>query len=217
MGGGDDGTGRQSSTGEDILEQGSGRPPLHLWPRVRLRRPPKVAVILGIAGLVIGLAGGYAAGTLPAGKRGAPPAQLGPAASGPVISDEVGGFPLGQSGPPCFSQNGTQLQLGMQITNFSTAPATLNSVKVILPLGGLKVISQSWGVCGELPGSFGAPGTALAPAATTWFSVTFQVLIKCPQPLPVQFALRYTQNGRPATAHLTGFDDLSQVSYPGCS
>jgi hypothetical protein len=217
MGGGDDSIGRESSTGEDILEQGSDRPPLHLWPRVRLRRPPTVAVILGIAGLVIGLAGGYAAGTLPAGKRGAPPAQLGTAASGPVISDEVGGFPVGQSGPPCFAQTGTELQLGMQITNFSTAPATLDSVKVILPLGGLKVISQSWGVCGELPGSFGAPGTALAPAATTWFSVTFQVLIKCPEPLPVQFALSYTQNGHPATAHLPGFDDLGQVNYTGCS
>jgi hypothetical protein len=218
MDGGDDGIGRDPSAGEDILEQGSDRPPLRLWPKVRFGRPPRIAVILGVAGLVIGLAGGYAAGYLHEAKRTSPPAQLaGPASSGAVIWAGVGGFPLGQSGTPCFDQNGTQLQLGMQITNFSSAPATLDSVKVILPLGGLKVISQSWGACGELPGSFGSPGTALPAAATTWFTVTFQVLVKCPQPLPVQFALGYTQNGRPATVHLPGFDDLGQITYAGCS
>jgi len=175
-------------------------------------------VLLGIAGLVIGLGGGFAAGTLHAGKRGGPPAQLGPTASGALISVGGSGYPLGQSGPPCFDQaSPQQLQLGMQITNFSSAPVTLDSVKVILPMGGLKVISQSWGVCGELPRSFGPPETALPPAATTWFSVTFQVLVECPQPLPVQFTLSYTQNGRPASARLPGFDDLGQVSYPGCS
>lgn len=174
-------------------------------------------MLLGTAGLVIGLVGGFAAGTLHAGKRGGPPAQLGPTASGALISVGGSGYPLGQSGPPCFAQTGTQLQLGMQITNFSSAPATLDSVKVILPLGGLKVISQSWGVCGELPGSFSAPETTMLPAATTWFSVTFQVLVKCPQPLPVQFTLNYTQNGRPASARLPGFDDLGQITYPGCT
>jgi hypothetical protein len=69
------------ATGPDIIEQGSDRPPARWRPAVRWRRPPAVAIILGVAGLLVGLAGGYAAGTLHAGKATASPARSGAKAS----------------------------------------------------------------------------------------------------------------------------------------
>jgi hypothetical protein len=57
----------------------------------------------------------------------------------------------------------------------------------------------------------------LSPGASTWFTVTFKVLVRCPGPMPVQFLLDYVQRGRPASARLPGFNDLSQVTYSGCS
>jgi hypothetical protein len=55
------------------------------------------------------------------------------------------------------------------------------------------------------------------PGGTAWFSVTFQVLVSCPRPLPVQFSVSYQANTRPGTARLPGFPDLGQVSYTGCA
>lgn len=70
----------EPAEGPDILEQGSDRPP------TRWRRPPTVAIILGVTGLLVGLAAGYAAGTLHAGKATAPSAQSGATASPTTIS-----------------------------------------------------------------------------------------------------------------------------------
>jgi hypothetical protein len=47
-------------------------------------------------------------------------------------------------------------------------------------------------------------------------TVTFQVLVKCPGPLPVQFTVGYDVGGQHAVATLPGFPDLSQVPYKGC-
>jgi hypothetical protein len=55
------------------------------------------------------------------------------------------------------------------------------------------------------------------PGGTAWFSVTFQVLVSCPSPLPVQFSVSYQGNTRPGTAQLQGFPDLGKVSYRGCA
>jgi hypothetical protein len=90
----------------------------------------------------------------------------------------------------------------------------------MLPMGGLRATSQAWGPCGELPGPGEGPGIALpptlGPGASAWFTVTFQVLVTCPQPLPVQFTLDYDQSGRSAAMPLPGFPDLGQVSYGKC-
>jgi hypothetical protein len=194
----------------DILEQGRERTATVRW------RLPRAAVIAGAAALVAGLAVGYAAGTLHARKgspafsaSGGPPAQA-------ITDVPVAGYPLSQSSLQCSAQTGTDLQLGMQITNVSAAPAVLSRVHVLLPLGGLKEISQAWGTCGQLPAPALAPANTLQPGASAWFTVTFRVLIKCPQPLPVQFTLDYEQNGSPASEELPGFDDLGQVVYTGC-
>jgi hypothetical protein len=56
----------------------------------------------------------------------------------------------------------------------------------------------------------------LGRGASTWITVTFQVLVSCPQPLPVQFTLDYDQQGRAAAIRLPGFPDLAQVPYIGC-
>ncbi len=63
----------------------------------------------------------------------------------------------------------------------------------------------------------GAPfSPALAAGATEWLTITFDVLVRCPQPLPVQFAVSYTRSGKAATAQFDEFSDLGEVTYSGC-
>ena len=197
--------------GDDVLEMGSRRGPVLRW------RPPMAALVLAAMALLVGLAVGYAAGVRHAGK---PPASPRPAASQTTPPFAAGGFPLSQTGPGCSAQIGHELQLGLEVTNLSDTPITLRRVEVMLPIGGLKATSQAWGPCGELPAPGEAPGNALpltlGPGASAWFTVTFQVLVGCPQPLPVHFTLDYDQSGRSAAIPLPGFPDLGQVSYGKC-
>jgi hypothetical protein len=197
--------------GDDVLEMGSRRGPVLRW------RPPTAALVLAAVGLLVGLAVGYAAGARPAGK---PLSSPHPAASQTTGSFAAGGFPLSQTGPGCSAQIGHELQLGLEVTNLSATAITLRRVEVMLPMGGLKATSQAWGPCGELPTPGDALGNALpltlGPGASAWFTVTFQVLVSCPQPLPVHFALDYDQSGRPAAIPLPSFPDLGQVSYGKC-
>jgi hypothetical protein len=199
--------------GGDVLEAGRRRRPVPGW------RPPAVALVLGAVGLVIGLAVGYAVGARHEGKPLSPPRATA-APTGPSFA--AGGFPLSQSGPECSAQVGHDLQLGVEVTNLSATAVTLRRVRVVLPLGGLRATSQTWGTCGELPAAAQIPGSALAPTlgpgASAWFTVTFQVLVRCPGPLPVQFTVVFDQGGRLAGAMpLPSFPDLSQVPYAGCS
>jgi hypothetical protein len=202
--------GGKPPAGDDVLEMGSRHGPV-----LRRRPPAAAALALAAVALLAGLAVGYAAGIRHAGKPPAPPL---PAASQTTPSFAAGGFPLSQTGPGCSAQIGHELQLGLEVTNLSATPVTLRRVEVMLPMGGLKATSQAWGPCGELP--VPGPGNALpptlGPGASAWFTVTFQVLVGCPQPLPVQFTLDYDQGGRPAAIPLPGFPDLGQVSYGKC-
>lgn len=202
-----------SGAGDDVLEVGGGRrlAPRWLW-------PPPGGLIVGAAVLLAGLAIGYAAGVQHSAEPAAPPSPS--RAVAPAEPFSAGGFPLSQSGPQCSVQAGRELQVGVQIMNLSPAVVRLRRVQVVLPLGGLRVISQVWGPCGELPLARQAPASILPPAlgqgASSWFTVTFQVLVRCPQPLPVQFTLDYGQQGQLAAIRLPGFPDLSQVPYSGC-
>jgi hypothetical protein len=200
-----------SPAGDDVLEQGNWHRPVLRW------RLPRIALVLGAVGLLVGLTAGYAAGVRHAGK---PPSPHRAAALPTPPSFTAGGFPLSQSDRGCSAQTGQELQLGLEITNLSTTALTLRRVKVVLPLGGLRVVSQAWGPCGELPGAAEAPGNALpptlGPGASAWFTVTFQVLVGCPQPLPVQFVLDFEQRGRLAAMPLPSFPDLGQVPYGNC-
>jgi hypothetical protein len=200
-----------SAAGDDVLEQGRWRGPVPRW------RLPRAALVLGAVGLLVGLAAGYAAGVRHAGKPPSPPRAVA-SQTAPLFT--AGGFPLSQSESGCSAQTDHELQLGLEVTNLSATPVTLRRVMVVLPMGGLGVISQAWGPCGELPGAAEAPGNALSPTlgpgASAWFTVTFQVLVRCPQPLPVQFTIDYEQGGRQAAMPLPGFPDLGQVRYSGC-
>ena len=201
--------------GDDVLELGRERRRAPRW------RRPAAATVLGVAGLLAGLAIGYAAGARHTGKPAAPPPPSHTATSAaPAEPFAAGGFPLSQSGPECSAQNGHKLQVGLQITNLSAASVRLRRVRVMLPMGGLRVTAQAWGPCGQLPAPGELPGSTLpptlGPGASAWFAVTFQVLTRCPQPLPVQFTLDYDQQGRSAAIRLPGFPDLGQVPYSGC-
>jgi hypothetical protein len=207
--------------GDDVLELGGGRSPVPRW------RPPPAALVLGVVALLAGLAVGYTAGARHAGEHAAPrsPSRAtaptsSSRATAPAAPFSAGGFPLSQSGPQCSVQTGRELQVGLQITNLSRAAVRLRRLVVVLPLGGLRVTSQAWGPCGELPVSGQVPGRVRPPTlvrgASSWFTVTFRVLVRCPKPLPVQFTLDYDQQGQLAAIRLPGFPDLGQVPYSGC-
>jgi hypothetical protein len=103
----------------------------------------------------------------------------------------------------------------VQVTNETATPITLGEIRTVLPLGGLRVISQKWATCGAI-GAVQVPAY-LGPGDSTWFSVTVEVLVACPEPLPVEFTVGYTWAGKAASVNLPGFPDLGQVPYPGCT
>ena len=199
-----------------MLEQGGRHFPSLNW------RPPRVAAILLAVGLIIGLAAGYAAGNRQASRNVSPPtASPGAASAAPTPQlniDEMAPYEAGpvlnQADGKCSAQSGRELQLGVQVTNGSSAQIRLGPIHTVLPLGGLRMISQQWAPCGTI----GVPQdpAPLGPGDSTWFSVTLKVLVSCPGPMPVQFTVDYTGAGAHATAQLPGFPDLTQVPYPGC-
>jgi hypothetical protein len=207
-----------AGTSDDVVQQGDGEPPGRL---------PRIAILLGVAGLIVGLVVGYTAG-----HQGSHPAVAAPAstpsasASSPRqlgATSPEDGPPLGgpdslvQSGSQCATQIGRHLlQLGVQITNRSASLLTLDRVTAEEPLGGLKAVGRNWGTCGELHSANAVPGRIIPPEGSTWLTVTFQVLVKCPGALPVNFSARFFQDGRNFTAQLPGFVDLGHVPYTGC-
>jgi len=48
-------------------------------------------------------------------------------------------------------------------------------------------------------------------------TVTFDVLVGCPQALPVYFTVSFVQASRLVTADLDSFPDLGQVRYDNCN
>ena len=250
------------------MEQGGAPLRLPEWARrprwlpVHGGRPSRGAAILGVAVLIVGLAAGYALGyrhlghavrpsrTAAAGVV-SPQAAAGFAAAvdtpaprdGPQYPSNLGGAVLSglaQTGGACSVQQGRELQVGVEVINLSKAAVTLDRVRLVLPRGGLHLVSQQWAPCGALSPTWQAadggmivifkssggaveagsatPGGAavLPPDGTAWLSATFRVPVACPSPLPVQFNVSYEENGRTDTAQLAGFPDLEQVTYTGC-
>jgi hypothetical protein len=179
------------------------------------RRLPRIAVILAVAGLVIGLAAGYAAGDRNA-RGSAAPGQRSGASAGEPVRPAAGAPVLNQSAGQCSAQAGHTLQLGIQIVNQSAAPVMLRRVTAVTPPTGLRAIGQAWGPCGELPAGGAGPADALPPGASGWLTVTFRVRVPCPAAYPVQFTVRYDWLGHLAHSRLPGFNDLASVPYTGC-
>ncbi len=204
-----DGSHQPGPMTDDIVEQGGRRFPSLRW------RPSRGAAILAALALLTGLAAGYAAGERQAGSSARPP-QRPETPAAPTASPAAGAPALTQANGGCSAQIGRDLQLGEQVTNQSATEVTLRQVEAVLPLGGLRAISQQWAPCGALPTGHDLAGNRLPPGASIWFTVTFKVLRGCPRPLPVQFTIDYDWHGRAAVARLPGFPDLSEVPYTGC-
>ncbi len=200
------------SADDDILEMDSRRI------TVLSHRPPLIAVLLATGTLLAGLAVGYAVGQRHVKHAAAAPGSSVTALAVPAAAGAAGAGVLSQTDRQCSVQLGHTLQLGVQVTNQSATGVTLRHVRAVLPLaGGLKATGQAWGPCGELLGASGsASDTTLPPGGSTWFTVTFKVLVKCPGAFPVQFTVDYDQLGRAATVDLPGFADLGQVPYASC-
>ena len=192
----------------DVIEMG-GHPPRWPWGTAR---GPAISVVL--AALAAGLLLGFAGGHLQAGANGRP----GRAATRARTVFPVGGTAITGTGKMCAVQLGHALQLGVEVVNQSDRAVALRRIEPVLPLGGLKAVASRWGTCGALPELGPGPhqATALGPGATGWLTVTFDVMVGCPQPLPVQFKISYAQAGRLVTAELPGFPDLGQVQYNNC-
>jgi hypothetical protein len=219
-----------TENGADVVEQGGRR----FFPSLNWRppwRPPPGAAILLAVGLIVGLAAGYAAGyhQAPRNASAPPTASASPAPPVPALAPQIvikgtavqgtgsvfaDGLALTQDTGMCSVQAGRELQLGVQVTNSSTEPIGLRRIRTVFPLSGLKVVSQQWAPCGAT-GAVQVP-VILGPGDSTWFSVTVEVLVACPAPLPVQFAVSYTYAGKAASVTLPGFVDLGQVPYTGC-
>src|SRR5262249_53628785 len=186
----------------DVIEMG-GHPPR--WPWGTARGPGiGIALAAFAAGLLLGFVGGH----LQAGANGRPA----PAATPATTVFPVGDTAITMTGNRCAVQLGHALQLGVEVVNQSDGTVGLRQIEPVLPLGGLKAVASRWGTCGALSELGPGPGqaTALGPGATGWLTVTFDVMVGCPQPLPVQFKISYAQAGRLVRAELPGFPDLGQ-------
>jgi hypothetical protein len=190
----------------DVIEMSGHRP---RWPWGTARGP---AISIALAALAAGLLLGFAGGHLQARSNGRPAR----AATSATTVFPVDGTAITMTGNRCAVQLGHALQLGVEVVNQSDGTVALRQIEPVLPLGGLKAVASRWGTCGALPELGPGQATALSPGATGWLTVTFDVMVGCPQPLPVQFKISYAQAGRLVTAVLPGFPDLSQVQYSNC-
>ena len=195
----------------DVLEAGDDPP---RWPWLTWLTGRGPANGIAIAALLAGLLIGYVAGHLQAGRNSGPaPAAT---SSRPLIPADI--TTITMTGNRCAVQQGHTLQLGVEVVNQSSGTVALRLIRAVLPMGGLKPVASRWGTCGALPELGPGPhqATALGPGATGWLTATFDVMVGCPQPLPVQFKISYAQAGRLMTAELPGFPDLGQVQYNHC-
>jgi hypothetical protein len=205
-----------SDDGQDVIGNGDqrerpgGRLP---WPTGWAGR--STSVIAGLA-LAVGLIAGYLGGHQQ--RQTAPPPRPGKTASAPSSqpAPPQNAFPdLTATGNRCAVQRGTTLQLGVEVINESDHTLGVGQFRAVLPVGGLRATAASVGTCGALP--VWPPISPTLPAGqTVWLTITFHVLVRCPQPYPVQFVVSYTDSGKLATAQMDEFPDLGQVAYGGC-
>jgi hypothetical protein len=190
----------------DVIEMGGHLP---RWPRGSARGS---AISIALVALAAGLLLGFIGGRLQASTRGRPPR----AAPAPTTVLPAGDTAIGATGSRCAVQLGHALQLGIEIMNQSDRAVVLRQGRAVLPLGGLREVASQWGTCGSLPEPGLGRAAALAPGTTGWLTVTFDVLVGCPQALPVLFKVSFAQAGRLITADLASFPDLGQVRYNNC-
>jgi hypothetical protein len=208
----------------DVIEHGDQRDRPTRWSGWAGRRPVALAAAALAVGLIAGYLGGHQHNGTQAPTRPTPTASESSSRPSSGPSSGPSSAPAAQpnaapdltaTGNRCAVQRGTSLQLGVEVANESGHPVAVGQFRAVLPIGGLRATAASVGTCGALPAV--APTSLSLPAgATEWLTITFHVLVRCPQPLPVQFEVVYTAAGKLATAQLDEFPDLSQVAYNGC-
>src|ERR1700733_4025501 len=175
------------------------------------------SAIVGLA-LAIGLIAGYLGGHQQ--RQATPPPRpiktTSPPSPSPQPTAPQSVFPdLTATGNRCAVQSGTTLQLGVEVANESDHALGVGEFRAVLPVGGLRAVAATVGTCGALQP--GPPASLPRPAGQTeWLTIPFHVLVRCPQPYPVQFVVSYTDSGKAAMAQMDEFPDLGQVAYSGC-
>jgi hypothetical protein len=190
----------------DVIEMGSQLP---RWSWGSARRPTiSVALAALAAGLLLGFVGGHLQASTSRPNR--PARALSTALP-------VGDTSISATGNRCSVQISHTLQLGIEIMNRSDHTVALHQVKPVLPMGGLHATASHWGTCGLLPEPGPEQAMSLGPGATGWLTVTFDVMVNCPRPLPVWFKISYMQASRLETAEIYSFPDLGLVRYNTCN
>jgi hypothetical protein len=196
----------------DVIENGDQHDRSARWPEWAGRKATALATAALAVGLIAGYLGGHLQSRTPQPPR---PAATTPSPSSPQPAAQDLAPALTATGNRCAVQRGTTLELGVEVANQSDHAVAVGQFRAVLPIGGLRSATASVGTCGALP--TGAPTSVTLPAgATEWLTITFRVLVRCPQPYPVQFVVSYTAGGQKATTQLDEFPDLGQVAYTGC-
>src|SRR5277367_2636594 len=163
---------------DDVIENRDRGNRPSWWPGWAGQRTIAVAAATLAVGLIAGYLGGHLQGRTP------PPIRPARATSAPSSqpSTPLNAAPaLGVTGNRCAVQHGTTLQLGVEVANQSGQALAVGDFRAVLPIGGLRATAATVGTCGALP--TGAPTSLTLPAgATEWLTVTFHVLVRCPQP-----------------------------------
>jgi hypothetical protein len=167
--------------------------------------------------LVVGLLIGFGVGhfTAPTSHKVAERPTPNPGVGRAVFHQIFATDAIQPTGQQCALQLGKNLLIGIEIENTSNFTITVHQVIPEFPLGGLHTIEIEYGVCGELPAVI--PITTLGPGSTEWITATVAVRVKCPEPLPVWFKVRYSRAGRSEEIVIQAFPDLGQVSYGNCA
>jgi hypothetical protein len=201
----------ETTPADDVIPGRSPRPP------TRWTMRPWWLVVLVAAMLAAGIGIGYAVGRHTSKPATAPesssPAESTPTPAGSVLTE----LPrLNTTGSVCSVQPpGTrQLMLGIEVQNGDTMPIQFHYVRGVFPMGGLRTVDAAVGHC-SVPG-VPVPDYWLAPGGTTWLRITVDVLVGCPQPLPVHYQVDYAVDGSPSSVTLPSFPDLANVHYSGC-
>jgi hypothetical protein len=200
----------ETTVGLPVAEHGSGvteagrRRPGRTLDRRWLMAGALVATLL--VGIVIGFVSGRHSVT------GAPATSVPPASRLRVSAHAP------SLGERCSTQSGEQLRLGVEIVNDSAVPLTIDQVRVVLPLRGLRTRLISLGGCGTLDHSPSdqVDGHSVGPYGSAWITMAMDVLVPCPAPLPVQLRVRTTQSGAVNSTELSPFPALGGVRYSGC-
>ena len=134
--------------------------------------------------------------------------------SPPSPTRRVPAITLADVGDRCSAQHGRRLWLGIELVNGSDTTATITSVRIEVPLGGLQALAIHQAPCvvaARPVRSFTVPD-----GERTWLSASFDVLVSCPRLIPVWFVVEYNLQGRSQTLSPSPFLDLWRVEYTGC-